>query len=369
MNKTNLGDSVAPPIGDRLVGRNISDIAIVSHDGAVKRISDFAGRTAVVILSSTVWDPVARELNAQYERVLERFPEMGASLVEARRKYGDSDDRGDNEDELDVSVITSPSHEASLSKTLGISPAQSALLVIDEAGSIWWAHVFSAGASAKPDDLGDALHSLQEMKSRSHKGITRRQFLAASLASAFILTLSLEPVDKAQADVEKAPASVPRGMPIILNVNGEDHALAVDPRVTLLDALRERLSLTGSKKGCDHGQCGACTVHIDGRRVNSCLTLAVACQGKKVQTIEGMANGETLHPLQRSFIEHDGFQCGYCTSGQIMSAIALLKEPVGPADDDVREAMSGNICRCGAYPNIVDAIQSVRKQGVSNVSL
>jgi len=147
---------------------------------------------------------------------------------------------------------------------------------------------------------------------------------------------------------------------VALRINGAATHLTLDPRTTLLDALREHLRLTGSKKGCDHGQCGACTVHIDGRRVLSCLTLAVACQGKEITTIEGLARGDRLHPMQQAFLDHDGFQCGYCTPGQIMSAVALLREPCGPTDNDVRENMSGNLCRCGAYANIVAAIQDVR---------
>jgi xanthine dehydrogenase YagT iron-sulfur-binding subunit len=143
-------------------------------------------------------------------------------------------------------------------------------------------------------------------------------------------------------------------------VNGTLAHFSVDARVTLLDALREHLHLTGSKKGCDHGQCGACTVHVDGRRVLSCLTLAATVNGKHVTTIEGLAARGELHPMQQAFIDQDAFQCGYCTSGQIMSAVALLDEDCGPEDDDVRERMSGNICRCGAYPGIVAAVQSVR---------
>ncbi|GAB5096017.1 (2Fe-2S)-binding protein [Caballeronia sp. HLA56] len=145
-----------------------------------------------------------------------------------------------------------------------------------------------------------------------------------------------------------------------LTVNGQSHALSLDPRTTLLDALREHLHLTGTKKGCDHGQCGACTVHVNGRRVNACLCLAAAHDGDAVTTIEGIGEVEDMHPLQAAFVECDGYQCGYCTAGQLMSAVALLDEPVGTSDDDVREAMSGNLCRCGAYQNIVMAIQSVR---------
>jgi xanthine dehydrogenase YagT iron-sulfur-binding subunit len=145
-----------------------------------------------------------------------------------------------------------------------------------------------------------------------------------------------------------------------LRINGAPARLALDPRTTLLDALREHLRLTGTKKGCDHGQCGACTVHVDGRRVLACLTLAVAAQGRAITTIEGLGRDGELHPMQQAFLDHDGFQCGYCTPGQIMSAVALLGEPCGPNDDDVRECMSGNLCRCGAYANIVAAIQDVR---------
>jgi xanthine dehydrogenase YagT iron-sulfur-binding subunit len=147
---------------------------------------------------------------------------------------------------------------------------------------------------------------------------------------------------------------------ITLSINGERHALVVDPRLTLLDALRERLQLTGTKKGCDLGQCGACTVHLDGRRVLSCLLLAASVGDREVRTIEGLGQTDALHPMQQAFIDCDGFQCGYCTPGQIMSAVALLDEPCGSRDDDVRELMSGNVCRCGAYPNIVEAVQHVR---------
>jgi len=148
---------------------------------------------------------------------------------------------------------------------------------------------------------------------------------------------------------------------VAFTLNGRPVHLTVDVRVTLLDALRERLNLTGTKKGCDHGQCGACTVHLDGRRILSCLMLAASVQGRAVTTIEGLED-DALHPMQQAFIDHDGFQCGYCTAGQIMSAVALLDEPCGSSDDDVREAMSGNICRCGAYPGIVDAVQAVRRE-------
>jgi xanthine dehydrogenase YagT iron-sulfur-binding subunit len=152
-------------------------------------------------------------------------------------------------------------------------------------------------------------------------------------------------------------------MDVVLRINGNSVPLSVDPRTSLLDALREQAGLTGTKKGCDRGSCGACTVHIDGRRVLSCLTLAARAQGKEITTIEGLASGGTLHPVQAAFLHHDGFQCGYCTPGQIMSAAALIKEGHTRSDREIREWMSGNICRCGAYPNIVAAIRDAAREG------
>jgi xanthine dehydrogenase YagT iron-sulfur-binding subunit len=196
-------------------------------------------------------------------------------------------------------------------------------------------------------------------------GISRRQLLAEAGALSAGLSVAplfaeADPLVRARIPASPATDATQSGtLDIRLNINGTDHTVAIEPRVTLLDALRERLHLTGSKKGCDHGQCGACTVHVDGRRINSCLTLAIMHQGQKITTIEGLANGDTLHPMQTAFIEHDGFQCGYCTPGQIMSATALVAEGHARSEDEIREQMSGNICRCGAYPNIVAAVHSV----------
>jgi xanthine dehydrogenase YagT iron-sulfur-binding subunit len=153
-----------------------------------------------------------------------------------------------------------------------------------------------------------------------------------------------------------------------LRVNGEQREVSIDPRMTLLDCLREVLHLSGTKKGCDHGQCGACTVHVGGRRINSCLALAAVHDGDEIVTIEGLGAPGRLHPMQAAFLQNDAYQCGYCTSGQIMSAVALLREPCGASDDDVREFMSGNICRCGAYANIVTAIQQARREQQKNSS-
>jgi xanthine dehydrogenase YagT iron-sulfur-binding subunit len=182
--------------------------------------------------------------------------------------------------------------------------------------------------------------------------LSRRDFISSAVGAGGVIGLAMSP---APAEDAAAPT-----IPVSLHINGRDHRLSLDPRVTLLDALREHLHLTGSKKGCDHGQCGACTVLIDGRRVYSCLTLAVAAAGARVTTVEGLADGDRLHPVQQAFIERDAFQCGYCTSGQICSAVGLLGEGRAKTDDEVREQMSGNICRCGAYPNIVAAVQDAR---------
>jgi xanthine dehydrogenase YagT iron-sulfur-binding subunit len=194
---------------------------------------------------------------------------------------------------------------------------------------------------------------------------SRRSFLSQLGAAGIAATaapLAHATSAVAEPQTESAEDAVAGAVPITLRVNGKDYRLVVEPRVTLLDALRERMGLPGTKKGCDHGQCGACTVHVNGRRVNSCLSFAVMHQGDEITTIEGLEQNGVLHPVQQAFLDHDGFQCGYCTPGQIMSGSALLKEPIGPGDDDVRAAMSGNICRCGAYTNIVAAVQQARKQ-------
>ena len=169
-------------------------------------------------------------------------------------------------------------------------------------------------------------------------------------------------MQQSTAQTASQARSSDEAQPLTLIINGKPHTFNVLPWVSLLDALREYLNLTGTKKGCDHGQCGACTVLVNGKRINSCLTLAVMKDGAEITTIEGLANGE-LHPLQKAFIEHDAFQCGYCTPGQICSAIGLLKEGKAKTVADVKELMSGNICRCGAYVGIVDAIMQVKEGG------
>ncbi|MGX9571555.1 2Fe-2S iron-sulfur cluster-binding protein [Mesorhizobium sp. f-mel] len=213
----------------------------------------------------------------------------------------------------------------------------------------------------------------------NRSGPTRRMVLEGGVATGVLLATGI-PVDAEPADSVTAAASptpVPT-MPMTLRINAKDFAVELDPRTTLLDALRNHLGLTGSKKGCDHGQCGACTVLVDGRRINSCLTLAAMHEGDEITTVEGLAEGDRLHPVQAAFVARDGFQCGYCTPGQICSAVGMLGEAragwpshasadvaaasVALSDAEIRERMSGNICRCAAYPNIVAAIRDAAEE-------
>jgi xanthine dehydrogenase YagT iron-sulfur-binding subunit len=218
----------------------------------------------------------------------------------------------------------------------------------------------------QPEELAADQHGLEleplgpeNLKSR----FSRRSFLSGLGATSFLAGAA--PLVQAAPSVapspEEAETAADGAGVLTLRVNGKEYQLRdLDPRATLLDTLRERIHLTGTKKGCDHGQCGACTVHVNGRRVNSCLSFSVMHEGDEITTIEGLGQPGNLHPMQAAFVEHDGYQCGYCTSGQIMSAVALLKEPIGPSDEDIKHAMAGNICRCGAYTNIVAAVHQVR---------
>jgi xanthine dehydrogenase YagT iron-sulfur-binding subunit len=333
-------------------------------DRSPVHLSSLRGQPVVLAFSPPGWDPTRAEGLAQINRLLSQSGFPGELLGLSRD--GAWCQASLPEGPMQFPLLTEDEIGCDVAGDYGVAGRQ-ALFVVDEAGVIRWRYVAAPGISPRAEDLFAGLQSLQ--KQGPAGGLTRREFMAAALGVAFALSLNVGP-----AHAEAPPAMPPivsstlfpapstvGTVPVTLEVNGVKHALQIEPRVTLLDAVRDHIGLTGSKKGCDHGQCGACTMHINGRRILSCLTLAVTCPGKTITTIEGLAQGDALHPMQAAFIEHDGFQCGFCTSGQIMSATALLEEPVGPDDADVRENMSGNICRCGAYPNIVAAIQDVRK--------
>jgi xanthine dehydrogenase YagT iron-sulfur-binding subunit len=246
----------------------------------------------------------------------------------------------------------------------GASPA--GLFLVDGSRFIRFAHVWNEDREASLETIRDALAAAGRTvtATRAPLAMSRRDLVMTSLVGAFSLLLldgCKRPESPPASTGTLAARTADGEHDVTLEVNGARRTVRVDTRTSLLDALRERMGLTGTKKGCDHGQCGACTVHLDGRRVNSCLLLAVALEGSKITTIEGLAQGDMLHPMQEAFVVEDALQCGYCTPGQIMSAVALLAEGNAKTDDEVRAQMNGNICRCGAYTNIVAAIQRARK--------
>jgi xanthine dehydrogenase YagT iron-sulfur-binding subunit len=273
------------------------------------------------------------------------------------------------DDEIELSAGSSPRLRREIKELgvrCGVDAGEDGVFVVDGDGIVRFAH-------APSGELTSTLAGALEAAGREllglppRPGITRRDWAVMSLVAGFGLVLlhGCHPRGVERPAPPPVEAKAGTEVDIVLRVNGKDRRLRVDARVSLLDALREQLSLTGTRKGCDHGQCGACTVLRDGRAVNACLTLAVAAEGAEITTIEGLAKGDQLHPVQAAFIAHDAFQCGYCTSGQILSAVALLRDGRAKSDEEVRQAMSGNICRCGAYPNIIAAIQAARKEVAS----
>ena len=315
------------------IGSEAPDFELAGNAGQRRRLSELRGAPVLLAFQPSHWDPSWAECVRVYNRMLD-FPAMCLETGPIAECYGVAD-----------------------------APA---VFVIDASGRVSWRHTVG-DAPPSPNEITEALRaSLPTTVDSESSGWSRRHFVATVVAATLAIALTRR-VARAEPIARSRPAtSVGSGEAVKLRVNGRELSLDLEPRVTLLDALREYAGITGPKKGCDHGQCGACTVHVNGRRILSCLTFAVMQQGKEITTIEGLAASagasvDALHPMQQAFIDHDGFQCGYCTSGQIMSAAAMVREPWGATDDDVREAMSGNICRCGAYPGIVAAIQTVRK--------
>lgn len=317
------------------------------------------GRPIVLAFAPSEWNPAQAHQSAIFARLSEEFGSGAAFAEAAPQAWHALDYRG------------------ALAQQLGVA-GQRALLLLDEAGVLRWKTVVEPGQEIQSGQVLAALEALRPAPAAAPNmavvaaeteapvgGMSRRTFVLATLAAAALLALP-GVVAAAPENISVSPAPTddrPAMLSIDLNINGHTHHLTLDPRTALLDALRENLHLTGTKKGCDHGQCGACTVHLDGHSALSCLTLAVMAQGKAITTIEGLAKGDTLHPMQAAFIKHDAFQCGYCTPGQIMSATALLADPHtrhGSAVE-IREAMSGNLCRCAAYPNIIAAIEEAQR--------
>jgi xanthine dehydrogenase YagT iron-sulfur-binding subunit len=332
------------------IGAPVPDVSLVDADGAEVSLRDYLGQSLLLLFFPDDWDPARAHQLAIYSDV------AGSTANIAEVSYDGAwcelDVAGD--DGVRFPLLSDSGGDSAAARAFGVTGRQAAF-VVDAQGCVRWRHV--SAAHPQSDELRAELLAALEPR-RSGPTLTRREFLMGAVAASLLTALPL-PDARAQ-DAPRLRVTEPGGRNVTLNVNGSDHRLTIDPRTSLLDALRERMGLFGTKKGCDHGQCGACTVHVDGRRVNACLMLAAQAEGSKIVTIEGLARGADLHPVQAAFIKADGFQCGYCTPGQIMSAVACIAEGHAGSEDEVREWMSGNICRCGAYRGICKAIAEAR---------
>jgi len=345
---------VHPSPAAPLVGQSAPDITWTEENGSAASLRDLRGQSVLLAFFGDGWDPARRECLAQYESVRRCIP-GGARLVASAGSRA----RFEFDDQNAASLAFPQGAGGSAdgrhnAARFGVEGMQ-AVFLIDAGGIVRWRNV-------SPPGVQPALHALLDAIADPwiRHGVTRREFLFTAVALAVAAGVPPRWARAADADVRAAAPVSARGRTTSLNVNGTDYRIDGDARITLLDALRERIGLIGTKKSCDHGQCGACTVHVDGRRVNSCLVLARQAEGTRVVTIEGLAQGGRLHPMQAAFIEFDGFQCGYCTSGQIMSAVACVREGHARDRDQIREWMSGNLCRCGAYNGICSAIERAR---------
>src|SRR5262245_40703905 len=364
--RTSAGDSLTSESVDHLgvpeTGCQAPDFELTDHAGQQRRLSELRGSPVLLAFHPTHWDPSWAEYVRAYNRVISNGESHGARLLSV---VGAGAWQTLVFDDASLDFPAACIDVGPIAERYGVVDGP-AVFLIDPDGRVAWRHT-AGNAPPSPNDVAGALAATLPADVGKHPDLwSRRRFVATTLAATLAVALTRRIARASPASTATRPATSASANAITLRVNGRDLSLDVEPRVTLLDALREYLGITGPKKGCDHGQCGACTVHVNGRRILSCLTFAVMQQGKEITTIEGLAaaagaTGDALHPMQRASIDDDGFQWGYCTSGQVMSAAAMLREPWGPTDDDVREAMSGNICRCGAYPGIVAAIQSVRK--------
>jgi xanthine dehydrogenase YagT iron-sulfur-binding subunit len=371
------------------VGAPAPDFELSDGTGRRVVLSDLRGQPVILAFYPSDWDPARADQLAHFNWLVRQVPGVSAELLGISMD-GMWCQLAFADDAVRVPLLADLDPNGAVAQRYDVHGGQ-ALFVIDADGTIVWRHDGAVGMAPRVDELLGALTALaprrvddavaprgessfelppcarQTPDATSPLMPSRREFVTTALAAA--LALAAAPLAaKAEPLAERLAPPMPEHPEVMaanvtLRVNGHSVPMTIEPRVTLLDALREYAGLTGTKKGCDHGQCGACTVHVNGRRQLSCLTFAVMHQGDEITTVEGLAQGDTLHPMQTAFITHDGFQCGYCTSGQLMSATALLKEPCGASDADVKECMSGNLCRCGAYPGIVAAIQDVRANG------
>ena len=310
-------------------------------------LSALRGQPVILAFAPDEWNPAHAYQSDVFARLSREFGEGTAFVDTAADKWHSLDCRGQ------------------LAEQFGVA-GQRALFLLDEAGIVRWKIAVVPHQRIQAGQVLAALHALRPPPAPPATGcLARRPFVTGTLAAAPprvpLPGESVATGSPPQAPTPMLPADPTDRLPVTLKVNGKPYPLQLEPRVALLDALRENLHLTGTKKGCDHGQCGACTVHLDGQSALSCLTLAVMSEGKEITTIEGLAKGETLHPLQAAFIKHDAFQCGYCTPGQLMAASALLQNQPPRAAVEIQEAMSGNLCRCAAYPNIIAAIQEAQR--------
>jgi xanthine dehydrogenase YagT iron-sulfur-binding subunit len=350
-----------------------ADIGMAAPDfvlsaGQPARLGDLRGHPVVLVFAPPGWDPAAIDQMAAYNELAGRLADRGGRLLGMTMADHWCDlDFGDGQSAIGFPVLRDLDAEGGVARLYGID-GERAIVVIDADGIIRWRQLFSPGAAPRADELAAVLQQLGQLPAPPREtGVSRRQFVATMLATSMAMAFWPR---AARADAVADAGTRSQGADMFtsqvrLDINGTTHDLSLDTRVSLLDALRDHVGLTGTKKGCDQGACGACTVHVDGRRIKSCLTLAVMQQGKRITTIEGLAQGNVAHPLQTAFIARDAFQCGFCTPGQIMSAAALLAEGHAGTEREIREWMSGNICRCGAYQHIVAAIGDVAKGTVA----